>query len=126
MEVQQEQIRVSEEDLRRAETLYQINSVPLSDVLTTRATPGSAGVQLIQQENSIEAARYQLGFTMGLGMDQRVSPRAEEFAVQLLPFTFEEVLTQVLESHPTLLVQKYAMLQARDELKSTRYGVRWL
>jgi outer membrane protein len=124
MQVQQDQIHVSEEDLRRAETLYQIHSVPLADVLTTRATLESARAQLIQQENNVEAARYQLSFTMGLDMDKRVFPDAEEFVLQPFPLSFAEVLAQVMESHPTLLAQKYSMLQARDELKSTQYGVR--
>ena len=124
LEVQQEQIRVLEEDLRRAETLYEMRSVPVSDVLSARATLESARATLINRENQVEIARADLAFTMGLDAYARVVPTEQEFEVRPLSLTFEEALSRALEEHPNLRSQKHSMMQARDELKATRYGVR--
>lgn len=123
-DVQQEQVRVSEEDLRRAETLFEIRSVPLSDVLSTRANLESARATLIERENSVETARFNLGFTLGLDPDIRVIPRKEEFEVEKPAISYKEALALALNRHPNLQSQKYSMLEARDALKSTEYGVR--
>jgi outer membrane protein len=122
--VQQEQVRVSQEDLRRAETLFEIRSVPLSDVLSTRANLESARATLIERENSVETARFNLGFTLGLDSDVRVIPRNEEFELKELDISYKDALALAMRRHPNLQAQKYSMLQARDQLKSTEYGVR--
>lgn len=119
--VQAEQVRVSEEDLRRAETLFEIRSVPLSDVLTARATLASARATMIDRENSIEVARADLAFAMGLRTYVRIEPVREEFAVVPLTLTYEEALGQALKHRPDLRSQKFSMLQAREDLQGTRY-----
>ena len=119
--VQAEQVRVSEEDLRRSETLFEIRSVPLSDILTARATLASARATMIDRENSIEVARANLSFTMGLRDGTRIEPVRGDFAVEPLALTYEQALAQALKNRPDLRSQKYAMLQAREDLKGTRY-----
>jgi len=119
--VQAEQVRVSEEDLRRAETLFEIRSVPLSDVLTARATLASARATMIDRENSVEVARANLSFAMGLRDGTRIEPVRENFAVAPLALTYEQALERALQNRPDLRSQKYSMLQAREDLKGTRY-----
>ena len=121
MAVQAEQVSVSEEDLRRAETLFEIRSVPLSDVLTARATLASARASMIDRENSVELARADLAFAMGLETIVRIEPQQDSFAVVPLTLSYEEALAHALESRPDLRSQKISMLQAREDLKGTRY-----
>ena len=123
-QVQEEQMRVLEEDLRRAETLYEMRSVPVSDVLSARAGLESARATLIDRENRVEIARADLAFTMGLDAYARVVPTEQEFEVRPPPLTFEAALGRALAEHPDLQSRRYAMMQAQEELKATRYGVR--
>ncbi|NKB72080.1 MAG: hypothetical protein GKR89_33805 [Candidatus Latescibacteria bacterium] len=124
LEVQREQVRVLQEDLRGTETLFEIRAVPRSDVLASRANLESARVTEIERENSLALARSDLAFAMGLYADVRVEPRAEEFTVEPLLLTYEAAVERALDSHPSLQVQRAAMLQARDQLKATQYEVR--
>ena len=119
--VQAEQVAVSEEDLRRAETLFEIRSVPLSDVLTSRATLASARATMIDRENSVELARADLAFAIGLQVDVRIEPRSADFTVVPLTLSYEDALAAALARRPDLRAQKFSMLQAREDLRGTRY-----
>lgn len=124
LEVQQEQVGVLEESLRRNETLYEIGSTPISDVLSVQANLASAKATLIQRENNVETRRSDLSFTLGLGTDVRIFPTEVEFEVKPLPFTYNEALERTEKQHPLLLEQKYAMLSSRENLKGTRNSIR--
>ena len=121
MAVQAEQVSVSQEDLRRAETLFEIRSVPLSDVLTSRASLASARATMIDRENSIELARADLAFAMGLQVSAQIEPQREDFSVVPLTFSHAEALAHALQHRPDLHAQKFSMLQAREDLQGTRY-----
>ena len=116
MAVQAEQVSVSEEDLRRAETLFE-----LSDVLTSRATLASARATMIDRENNVELARADLAFAMGLRTYAEIEPQKNDFSVVPLTLAYEEVLAHALEHRPDLRSQKFSMLQAREDLTGTRY-----
>ena len=124
MQVQEEEVAVSEEDLRRAETLYEIHSVPLSDVLSTRATLESGRAALIERQNSVEVARVDLAFVMGSRLGVRLIPSEVEFEIRPLTLSLEEALDWALENRADLQSREFALRQAQDELKATQYGVR--
>ncbi len=117
LEVQQEQIRVAKENLRRNETLYEIGSAPISNVYSAQANLASLQAGLIERENAVEIARTNLSFSLGLGTDVRIVPTEEEFEVKVPPLTYEEALDRALKGHPGLLSTKYTMLQSRESLK---------
>ena len=132
LEVQQEQVRVSEETLRRNQTLYEIGSVSIASVYSARSTLESARVTLITRENNVEVARANLAFVLGLGTDVRVAPTAEEFTtapeafeVPDMPFAYEEALDRALKGSPAILADKYSLLQTKDNLKATQYNIRF-
>ena len=122
--VQQEQVRVSEESFRRNKTLYEIGSAPVSNVLSAQSDLERNRATLIQRENAVEINRSSLSYVMGLGPDVRVTLTEEVFEVGDLPITYEEALDRSLKGHPAILSDKYSMLQSRDQLRATRYGVR--
>ena len=124
LELQQEQVQVTEQTLKRAETLYEIGSAPLSNMLSARSNLENVRATLILRENNVEIARSNLGFTLGMEMDVRIVPSEETFEVAPLPFTYEEARGRALEGHPSLLSQKFSMLQARDNLRATQVALR--
>jgi len=132
MEVQQEQVRVSEESLRRNQTLYEIGSASIAAVYSARSTLENARVDLITRENNVEVFRYNLAFAMGLGTDVRVAPTAEEFTTApeafeapAMPFSYEEALDRALRGSPDILSDKYSLLQTKDNLRATQYNIRF-
>ena len=120
LEVQQERVRVSEESLRRAETLYEIGSAAILQVANARSNLANLNAQLIQRENAVDIARSNLAFNMGLGTDVDIIPAEEEF--ELLPpkFSYHDALNIALEQHPSLQADRYGMLEARDTYTSVQ------
>jgi outer membrane protein len=125
LEVQQEQVRVSEETLRRNATLYEIGSAPISDELTARSSLESVRVTLITRENNVAITGSNLGFTLGLPPDIRILPVEVEYQVKQLPITFEKALERALGTEQSLQARKFAMLADKDALKSTIFSIRY-
>ena len=67
LEVQQEQIQVSEETHRRSETLYEIGSAHIAQVYSAKSQLQRDRSNLISRENDVEVARSNLGFPPGTG-----------------------------------------------------------
>lgn len=125
LEVQQEQIRVSEESYRRSETLYEIGSAPLSDVLGTRATLERARVELINRENAVRVNISNLAFTLGLSPDAEIVPAEEPLELQPAPMTYEKAVANGMERNPGLRSQKHAIERSRHSLRATQSSVRY-
>ena len=125
LEVQQEQVKVSEETLRRNATLYEIGSAPISDELTARSSLESARVRLIERENNVAITGSDLGFTLGLSPDVRILPTEVAYQVKPLPITYEQAMERALGTEQSLQARRFAMLADKDALKSTVYGVRY-
>lgn len=123
LEVQQERVLVSEESLRRAETLYEIGSAAILQVTNARSSLANARAILIQRENAVLIARLQLGFIMGLGTDVDIVPAQEEFPIELPDLTYDDALSLALDRHPGIQATRYSMLAARDNFRATRHGL---
>ena len=118
--VQQERVRVSEESLRRAETLYEIGSVAILQVTNARSALAALRANLIQRENNVSIAQSNLAFTMGLGTDVDIIPSEEEFELVSPKYSFLDALSIALAEHPDILDSKYGMLSARDAYNATK------
>jgi len=123
LEVQQERVGVSEESLRRAETLYEIGSAAILQVAEAKATLANTKATLIQRENDVLIARSNLGYALGLGTDVDVIPSEEEFALEQPDYTYDEALKMALAEHPDILSTKYGMLASKDDYRATKYSL---
>lgn len=123
LEVQQERVRVSEESLRRAETLYEIGSAAILQVTNARSNLAGLRATLIQRENDVRIAQSNLAFTMGLGTDVDIIPSEEEFEILSPKYSFTDALSIALKEHPDILDSKYGMLASRDTYNATRKGL---
>lgn len=123
LEVQQEQLRVSEESLRRSETLNEVGSSPISEVFGARAALERDRVTLITRENNVELNRLDLGFTLGFGTNVRIVPTETEFSQDWSLADLETSLSKSVQ-HPSLLSDRYQMQAAKDNLLATQLGVR--
>ena len=120
LEVQQERVRVSEESLRRAETLYEIGSAAILQVTNARSNLAGLRATLIQRENDVRIAQSNLAFTMGLGTDVDIIPSEEEFELLSPKYSESDALSIALKEHPDILDSKYGMLASRDTYNATR------
>ena len=120
LEVQREQVHVSEESLRRAETLNEIGSSPISQVFSAKAVLESERATLILRENAVEIARSQLSFTLGMTPDTRIIPIEVEISVDPVPLSYTKAY-EIATRRPALVSDRYQMLGAKDNLRAQRY-----
>ena len=125
LDLAKEKVSVSEESLRRSNTLYEIGSTAISDVLSTQSQLEQDRVDLITRENDVDIARSQLAFSLGLSPDVNIYPTETAFPVAAPPITYEESQRRALEGNPEILAQQHRMLASRDQLKATKYNVRF-
>ncbi|MDA0746018.1 MAG: TolC family protein [bacterium] len=122
LDVQREQVSVSEESFRRNETLYEIGSSAISEMYSAKSQLERDRATLITRENDVAIARSNLGFVMGLDADVQITPAETEFEVTPLPLAYEDALDRALQNHPELVARQFRMQQSKDQLNSTRYS----
>lgn len=115
--VASEAYELSAEQLRRAETLFELGSVARSDVLQAQVNLASADRDRISAANAIEVQSARLAMALGV-------PVATPVDVQGLP-----PLPAVLPDDPESLVQTALSTRpdvraARAELQAAKYGVK--
>lgn len=120
LEVQQERVRVSEESLRRSETLYEIGSAAILQVANAKAQLAGEKATLIQRENDVLTRRSNLGFDLGLSTDVDVIPTEEDFPLEKPRYTYDEALALALDESPDILASKYGMLASKDSYRATK------
>jgi outer membrane protein TolC len=69
-EVQEENVRLNEEQLRRTQSMYEIGSVARVEVLQTTAALGAARITLHNREKDVMQARAALANVMGIGSSE--------------------------------------------------------
>jgi len=120
----QESVRVAEESLRRAQTMYEIGSAPVSDVLTARSNLESRKVTVITQQNAVDIAKSNLAFTLGIDVNQPIRLKEDTLAVRPVGMTYEQALRHALDHRPDLKARKFGLEQTRRQLEGARSQIR--
>lgn len=68
-EVFEEQVKLSEEQLKRSDSMYEIGSVAKVDVLQARANLGEVRVSLLRQQQAVLQAKAALNTALGLNVN---------------------------------------------------------
>ncbi len=124
LDLSKESVRTADESLRRAQTMYEIGSAPVSDVLTARSNLESRKVTVITQQNAVDIARSNLAFTLGLDFNQSIRLKEDTLTVKPLGFTYEQALRRALDRRPDLKARKFGLEQTRKQLEGAKAGVR--
>jgi len=117
LEVAREAANLSEEQLKRTESMYEIGSVSQGDVFKAKTTFGNDKISLIQQENVVKNSRMALNVVLG---------RAAEAALEIAdlneidaPKAYE--MTQVMQT----AVQNNPNLKRYEaSMSAASYGVK--
>jgi outer membrane protein TolC len=115
-EVRDEGVKLNEDQLTRAETLFELGSVARSDVLQARVNLQGARLQQIRARNLAEIARGQLAQLMGLPADTPLEIRDEISA------TMEVEAVEAVEMDSTAIVAE--ALRERPDMEAARENVR--
>ncbi len=118
-EAMDEAVKRSEEQLKLANTRFEVGSASKSDVLTAKVQDGNDKLALLNAENGIQIARANLAFLVGVDVnsDLEFSP---DFKRGEYSGTEETALKFGLSNHPGLLADGKNLDVAKYDLNSTR------
>lgn len=113
LEVYRETIKISEEELKKAQSMEQIGAAPHGDVLKARVMFESDKMALIEAENNLEVARANLNHRLGLDVNR--DTEVEEISLETRwELSYEDAEKIALESHP-VLKQSNSMLRSAEK-----------
>lgn len=115
LDIQKDAVKRGEEQLKVAQTRYDLGSASLSDVLKAKVLYGNDQLALVSAENSYELAKANLNFILNRDVNTPVEIEEKLPDVQN-PYTLEQALAQAKISHPGLR-------QARADYSASRAQV---
>jgi TolC family type I secretion outer membrane protein len=125
-EVAQEQVRLSEEQLRRSESMYEIGSVAKVDVLQARAQLGQVRISLYNQDKAVRQAQAVLNNAMGVDVNAPVDivdPIGSEPLRPAPLMSLAEATQMALGSNPTVQRDQIGIRSARINNRIARGGL---
>jgi outer membrane protein len=115
--VAREAYELSSEQLRRAETLFELGSVARSDVLQAQVNLASADRDRITAANVIELQRSQLALALGVPVTSPVDVEAAPPLPAVLPEDREDLVQDAIATRPDVQA-------AQADLRAAQFGVK--
>ncbi|MFH1335847.1 MAG: TolC family protein [Candidatus Zixiibacteriota bacterium] len=117
--IQQEALKSVEEQLKIAQTRYDLGSASFSDVLKAKVQYGDVKLALITAENNVKLAKATLNSIMGQNVDFPIEVE-ENLTQPAFPYSYEEGLNQSVEENPSVLKSKADLESAKAQMGLVR------
>jgi len=126
-EVTDEQVKLSEEQLRRSQSMFEIGSVAKIDVLQARAQLGQVRITLLNQQKAVTQTKANLNNAMGVDVHtpiNPVDPIAGNTLAMISPMSLQEATSLAFQRNP--LIQRDAGgIQAANLQSKQARGALW-
>lgn len=118
LEVQEEAVKQSEEQLRRSQSMYEIGSVAQADVYQAQTQLGNDRIELVNRKNAVRVSRANLNVVMGLDADAPLNiVDLDNIDAPVQPYELENVMRTALQNNPSLH-------RFRSEMRAASFGSR--
>ncbi len=119
VEVAQQAVKRGEEQLKVAQTRYDLGSASFSDVLKARVLRSNAKVDLVTAENNLNLAKANLNYILGVEITRDIEV-TEDFQEPDLQITYDGALAEALRNNAELLRTKYDLDIAKMNLLNAK------
>lgn len=121
LEVRGGAVKRSEEQLKKAENLYRLGSVTISDVLKAKVQLGKDKLALIDAQNQLKQARSELNHSLGLPINSplEIVDDLEQIGKEV---DHKEIIATALRSHPEIQMAKAGVERAEGSLSMAKGG----
>jgi outer membrane protein len=120
--IQQEAQKSADEQLKIAQTRYDLGSASFSDVLKAKVQYGDVKLALITADNTVKLAKATLNSTMGQNVDFPLEVE-ENLTQPAFPYSYEDGLNQAVEENPGVLKSKSDLESAKAQMGLARSGL---
>jgi len=115
-EVRKRAVERSEEQARRAETMYQLGATAKVDMFRAKVNLGNDKMAYLQQKNSLENSKHQLNLVMGRDPLSEITI-SDELSPELSIGELSRLKEELKGSNPALLNLQYALTSSNYDKK---------
>ena len=120
--IQQEALKSAEEQLKIAQTRYDLGSASFSDVLKAKVQYGDVKLASITADNNVKLAKANLNSIMGQNVDFPLEVE-ENLTQPAFPYSYEDGLNQAESENPGVLKSKFDLESAKAQMGLARSGL---
>ncbi len=119
LEIQKEALKRAEEQLKIAETKYELGAASYSDVLKAKVQYGDVELGLISAENTVKLAKATLNSWMGREVDVPIDVE-ENLSVPESDYSYENALQEAMKKSPNVKKAESDLRSAEAQLGMAR------
>jgi TolC family type I secretion outer membrane protein len=121
LEIQKEALKRADEQLKIAETRYELGAASYSDVLKAKVQYGDVKLALITSENTVKLAKASLNSWMGQDVNASIDVE-ENLTKPEFNYSYEDALTDAMRDNPNLKKANFDLNSATAQLGMARSG----
>lgn len=113
LEIGRDAVRRGEEQLKIAESRYELGAASLSDVLKAKVSYGNDKLELVNADNNYKLAQSDLNYVLNQDVNTPIEV-AETLTSPEVGYTYERALTVALENNPSYRKAEYDLAGAKN------------
>ncbi len=121
LDIQKEALKRAKEQLKIAETRYELGAASYSDVLKAKVQYGDVELGLIGAENAVKLARATLNSWMGQNVDSPIDVE-ENLTIPEFTYSYDDALEESMAENPEVNKARFDLKSAEAQLGMARSG----
>jgi len=115
LEIQKEALKRANEQLKIAETRYELGAASFSDVLKAKVQHGDVELSLISADNAVKLAKATLNSWMGQNVDSPIDVE-ENLTMPEFNYSYDDALKEAMKKNPSLKGSEFDLRSAKAQL----------
>ncbi len=115
LEIQKEALKRANEQLKIAETRYELGAASFSDVLKAKVQHGDVELSLISADNALKLAKATLNSQMGQHVDSPIDVE-ENLTMPEFNYSYDDALKEAMKKNPSLKGSEFDLRSAKAQL----------
>jgi len=117
--VSKDAVKRGEEQLKTAQSRYELGSASLSDVLKAKVLRSNAKLDMISAENGYNLAKADLNYRMGIDVAENIEIE-EDLLERAFDIDYEKALSEALYNNPSYRKANYDLSKAKSDLLTAK------
>ncbi len=119
VDVSMDAVKRGEEQLKTAQSRYDLGSASLSDVLKAKVLRSNAKLDMITAENNYNLAKADLNYRMGIDVAEKIEI-TEDLLERVFDISYEQALNEAIYSNPSYRKANYDLSKAKSDLLAAK------
>jgi len=119
VDVSKDAVKRGEEQLKTAQSRYDLGSASLSEVLKAKVLRSNAKLDMITAENNYNLAKADLNYRMGIDVAEKIEI-TEDLLERVFDISYEQALNEAIYNNPSYRKANYDLSKAKSDLLTAK------